>query len=176
MNQNIRANTVRLIDETGKQVGLVELSKALNLARDKELDLVEVASKADPPVVRIVDFKKFKYEEAKKERTARKKTRQVDTKEIWLGPLMSDHDLEVRMAHARIFLSHGDRVKLTVKFGGREIAHPEFGFKLLEKAEALLNEQAEKDSEPKMMGRNLSVSLKPTKGNKHHEEKNKQNS
>ena len=176
MNQNIRAKTVRLIGETGKQIGVVEINEAMSLARDRDLDLVEVASKVDPPVVRIVDFKKFKYEEAKKERTTRKKTRKVDTKEIWLGPLMSEHDLEIRMEHAKNFLAHGDRVKLTVKFGGREIAHPEFGYKLLEKAGALLSEQAEKDSDPKMMGRNLSVSLKPTKGNKKHEEKNKQNS
>ena len=90
--------------------------EARKKSRDEDLDLVEIAPKANPPVVRIVDFKKFKYEEAKKERVAKKKTREVDTKEIWLGPLMSEHDLKIRVDQARSFLTIGDRVKLTVKF------------------------------------------------------------
>lgn len=139
----------------------MSLSQALNSAREKSLDLVEIAGKADPPVVRIVNFKKFKYEESKREHSARKKTREIQTKEIWLGPLISDHDLETRIEHAKHFLKNGDRVKLTVKFSGREIIHPEFGHQVLKKAVELLAHLGEKDSEPRMMGRALSLSLKP---------------
>jgi translation initiation factor IF-3 len=127
------------------------------------LDLVEIAPKAEPPVVRIIDFKKFKYEESKKERTSKKKTREAETKEIWLGPLISKHDLEVRIEQTKAFLDKGDRVKLTVKFGGREIVHPEFGYKVLEKVATALEDSGEKDSEPKLVGRNLSFNLKPKK-------------
>lgn len=139
------------------------------------MDLVEISPKANPPVAKIVDFKKFKYEEAKKERSARKKVRQTGTKEIWLGPLMSDHDLEVRLNRAREFLTIGDRVKLTVKFGGREITHPEFGHKVLNISAEKLADIAQKDTEPKLIGRKLSMSLKPVKGSRH-EAKNQKNS
>lgn len=139
------------------------------------MDLVEISPKANPPVAKIVDFKKFKYEEAKKERSARKKVRQTGTKEIWLGPLMSDHDLEVRLNRAREFLTIGDRVKLTVKFRGREITHPEFGHKVLNISAEKLADIAQKDTEPKLIGRKLSMSLKPVKGSRH-EAKNQKNS
>lgn len=152
-----------MIDNEGKQIGVVGIDEARKKSKQLNLDLVEIAPKADPPVARIVDFKKFKYEESKKERVARKKTREVDTKEIWLGPLISPHDLQVRTGQARTFLTSGDRVKLTVKFGGREIVHPEFGFKVLDEAAEILSDVCEKDSEPKLIGRNLSLSLKPMK-------------
>jgi translation initiation factor IF-3 len=135
----------------------------LEKARDASLDLVEVARNAKPPVVKIVDFKKFKYEENKKERVARKKTREIDTKEIWLSPTISDHDLEIRLSRARHFLGAGDKVKLTVKFAGRQIIHPELGRNILDKALDNLSEIAEKDSEPKMAGRALSINIRPIK-------------
>ncbi len=169
---NITAKTVRLLDQDGKQVGIVSIEEARRKSNDVRLDLVEISAKADPPVARIVDFKKFKYEEAKKERGAKKKVRQTGTKEIWLGPLMSDHDLEFRLARAKEFLLNGDRVKLTVKFGGREITHPEFGYKILERSVDKLADISEKDAEPKLIGRRLTMSLKPNKGNKN-EAKNK---
>ena len=171
LNLNINAKTLRLIDQSGKQVGIVSIEEARKKSAEADLDLVEISPKADPPVAKIVDFKKFKYEEAKKERAARKKVRRTGTKEIWLGPLMSDHDLEVRLNRAREFLTIGDRVKLTVKFGGREITHPEFGHKVLNTAAEKLTDISERDSEPKLMGRRLTMSLKPTKGNKN-EDKN----
>lgn len=127
------------------------------------MDLVEISPKADPPVVRIVDFKKFKYEEAKKERLARKNTHQTETKEIWLGPLIGQNDFENRIRRAKEFLEEGDRVKLTVKFSGREMQHPEFGHKVLNNAKDSLVELAEADGEPKFLGRNLSLAFKPTK-------------
>lgn len=147
----------------------MEIEEARKKAQAVGLDLVEIAPKANPPVVRIIDFKKFKYEESKKDRVAKKKTRDIETKEIWLGPLISDHDLNNRMYQAKSFLKNGDRVKLTVKFGGREITHPEFGHKVLEKAVNILSDEGEKDSEIKLIGRNMNLSIKPKKIS--HEEK-----
>ena len=155
---------MRLIDREGKQVGIVSIQEAREKARNESLDLVEIAPKANPPVVRVVDFKKFKYEEAKRERTAKRKTKEATTKEIWLGPLMSEHDLQVRTDQTRHFLSGGDRVKLTVKFGGREIIHPEFGYKILKSLEEKLSDISERDGEARLVGRNLSLSLKYKKG------------
>jgi len=152
-----------VIDEKGKQIGVMDLDEALRKAREASLDLVEIAEKADPPVVRVINFKKFKYQEAKKERVARRKTKEIETKEIWLGPLIGDHDLSVRTDQARNFLTAGDRVKLTVKFAGREIIHPEFGHRVLEKILAKLSGFGEKDGEPKLIGKSLILSLKPVK-------------
>lgn len=161
LNQNIQAKEVRLIDASNKQIGVVTIEEARNQARNAGLDLVEIASSASPPVVKIVDFKKFKYEEAKKERLARKKTHETDTKEVWLGPLISPHDLETRLRRAKEFLTEGDRVKLTVRFSGREMAHPEFGHEVLKKSEQFLAEIGSKDGEPRFFGRNLSLSFNP---------------
>ena len=146
-----------------KQIGVVSLEEAQNQARKQELDLVEISPKADPPVVRIVDFKKFKYEEAKRERVARRNTHETETKEIWLGPLISPHDLENRLRRAKEFLGEGDRVKLTVKFSGREMQHPEFGHEVLNKAKEKLAGLAETDGEARFLGRNLSLAFRPTK-------------
>lgn len=133
------------------------------MAREQDLDLVEVAPTAKPPVAKIVDFKKFKYEEAKKERIARKHTHEIETKEIWLGPLISEHDLENRLRRAKEFFQNGDRVKLTVKFSGREMAHKEFGFEVLNKAKTYLNDYGVPAGEAKFFGRNLSLSFSPIK-------------
>jgi translation initiation factor IF-3 len=136
------------------------------------LDLVEIAAQAKPPVVRIVNFKKFKYQEAKKERSSKRKTKEIDTKEIWLGPMISEHDLGIRCQQARSFLNEGDRVKFTVKFAGREITHPELGRVVISKALSNLEDIAEADGEPKMVGRTLVVSLKRKK----HETKDQKDS
>lgn len=154
---------MRVLDQSGKQVGLLNIEEALKLAREQNLDLVEVAPTAKPPVAKIVDFKKFKYEEAKKERIARRNTHEIDTKEIWLGPLISPHDLENRLRRAKEFFEDGDRVKLTVKFSGREMAHKEFGYEVLEKAKHYLLESGTADGEPRMFGRNLSLAFRPNR-------------
>jgi len=154
----------------------LSIEEALKKARDSSLDLVEIAPKADPPVVRLIDFKKFKYEEARKERVAKKKTKEIDTKEIWLGPLISDHDLAVRVEQARDFLKSGDRVKFTVKFAGREITHPELGRQVLDKALNQLANIAEKDGEPRLVGKALFLSLQPIKKGTRHEAKDKESS
>jgi len=163
LNQNIIAKTVRLISEEGKQIGVVSLEEARRKAAESKLDLVEISGTAKPPVIRLVNFKKFKYEEEKKERLSKRKTRETDTKEIWLSPNISDHDLDIRIQRASEFLQAGDRVKLTVKFAGREIAHPERGHQVLSKAQDLLKEAGEKDSEPRMLGRALVINIKPVK-------------
>ena len=119
---------------------------------------MEIAKEAKPPVVKIVDFKKFKYTEAKKDRAARKKT-----KEIWLSPTISEHDLDIRLSRAKGFLLVGDRVKLTVKFAGRQITHPELAYNILNKSLDILSPVGEKGSEPKMAGRALSMNIKPVK-------------
>ncbi len=133
------------------------------MAHEDDFDVVEITTKAKPLVVKIVDFKKFKYEESKKERDTKKKTKEIQTKEIWLGPMISDHDLETRLRHSQEFFEKGDRVKFTVKFTGRQMAHRELGFKVLERVEKALENIAEKDSEPKFFGRRLSVAYKPSK-------------
>lgn len=161
LNQNIRADEVRALDRTGKQIGLMKLHEALKLAREDDMDVVEVTSKAKPTVVKIVNFKKFKYEEAKRDREAKKKTKLTQTKEIWLGPLISDHDLETRLRHSEEFFKKSDRVKFTVKFTGRQMAHRELGFKVLKKVEEQLAEKAVKDGEPRFVGRRLSLSFNP---------------
>lgn len=125
--------------------------------------MVEIAGNADPPVVKIVDFKKFKYEEDKKERKAKKSIHQVTTKEIWLSPTISQHDLEIRAERARTFLKIGDRVKMTVKFPGRTITHPELGRRVLEETTLKLEGFGEKDSEQKFVGREMSLSFKPVR-------------
>ena len=141
----------------------MKLSDAIKMAQEDDLDVIEVTSKAKPPVVKIVNFKKFKYEEAKKDRITRKKTKEIQTKEIWLGPLISDHDLETRTKHSEEFFNRGDRVKFTVKFKGRQMRHRELGYKVLKKVEKTLEELAEKDGDAKFMGRRLSLQFKPKK-------------
>ena len=163
LNNNIRADTVRALDDKGKQIGIMKLSEAINKAREEEMDVVEITSKAKPPVVKIIEFKKFKYEEDKKERDTRKKTKEIQTKEIWLGPLIGEHDLETRIRHSEDFFRKGDRVKFTVKFMGRQMGHRELGYKVLERVESALIDVAEKDGDPKFIGRRLYLSFQPKK-------------
>lgn len=125
--------------------------------------MVEIAPTAKPPVAKIVDFKKFKYEEAKKERLARRKTKETETKEVWLGPHISEHDLEIRLGRAKEFLSEGDRVKLSVRFSGREMAYPEFGHQVLAKSKEKLADIAKMEYNPKFEGRNLTATFVPVK-------------
>jgi translation initiation factor IF-3 len=152
-----------VLDQDGKQIGIMNLSEALTKARNIGLDVVEITQKAKPPVVKIVDFKKFKYEEARKERVAKKKTKESQTKEIWIGPLIDKHDLETRLRQSQDFFKNGDRVKFTVKFTGRQMTHRELGYQVLEKVEAALSEIAEKDGESRFIGRRLSQPFKPRK-------------
>lgn len=147
--------------------------EALERARREELDLVEVAPNANPSVARIVDFQKFRYQESKKRKEG--KSEGGELKELWLSPRIAEHDLQIRLNHAHEFLKEGHKVKLTVKFKGREMAHPEFGHEILQKAVEYLGEGVALEREAKFEGRNLSVILTKVKGAvKHEEDENKE--
>lgn len=161
MNNRIRAPQVRLIDEQGAQLGIVTLREALTLAEQRGLDLMEVAPNAVPPVCRIVDYGKFRYEQTKKDREARKNQKQAELKEVRLKPKTDDHDLEVKAKQARKFLLAGDKVKFTVRFRGREIFHPDIGREMLEQMAEDLRDVATVEQKPLMEGRALSLLLAP---------------
>ncbi|OGY28576.1 MAG: translation initiation factor IF-3 [Candidatus Woykebacteria bacterium RIFCSPHIGHO2_12_FULL_43_10] len=163
LNHYINAPQLRVIGADGKQIGILDRQKALDTAKENGLDLVEIAPSAKPPVAKIIDFQKFKYEESKKERLSKKKTRETDTKEIWLGPLIGNHDLKTRLERAKEFLTSGDRVKLSVRFSGREMAHPEFGHDVLKRSTEYLKEIATQERAPKFEGRNLTAIYAPIK-------------
>jgi len=152
---------VRLIDEEGAQLGIVSLREALTLAEQRGLDLMEVAPNAVPPVCRIVDYGKFRYEQTKKDREARKNQKQAELKEVRLKPKTDDHDLDVKAKQARKFLLAGDKVKFTVRFRGREIFHPDIGREMLEQMAEDLRDVATVEQRPLMEGRALSLLLAP---------------
>ena len=162
INTRIRAREVRLIDEQGAQVGIVPLRDALSMAEEHGLDLVEVAPTAVPPVCRIMDYGKFRYEQTKKEREARKHQKQAELKEVRLKPKTDDHDLEVKAKQARRFLLAGDKVKFIVRFRGREMAHPDIGREMLEQMAEELRDVGTIEQRPLMEGRALSLLLAPS--------------
>ena len=162
INNRIRAPQVRLIDDEGGQLGIVQLREALAIAEERGLDLMEVAPNAVPPVCRIVDYGKFRYEQTKKDREARKNQKQAELKEVRLKPKTDDHDLEVKAKQARKFLLGGDKVKFTVRFRGREIFHPDIGREMLEQMAEELRDVATVEQRPLMEGRALSLMLAPS--------------
>lgn len=162
INSRIRAREVRLIDEQGAQVGIVQIRDALTMAEERGLDLVEVAPTAVPPVCRIMDYGKFRYEQTKKEREARKHQKQAELKEVRLKPKTDDHDLEVKAKQARRFLLAGDKVKFIVRFRGREMAHPDIGREMLEQMAEELRDVGSIEQRPLMEGRALSLLLAPS--------------
>jgi len=163
INRQIRAKEVRLIDETGKQVGIVPLEEALRMAEEKGLDLVEIAPQANPPVCKILDYGKFIYEQKKKEKTARKKQREhaIEVKDIQLSTRIDEHDLKVKLKHMREFLEDGDKVRVRIKFRGRENIRPELGDKLVHRIMEELSDIGQIESEPKKEGAFLMFSLIP---------------
>ncbi len=146
-----------MIDADGTQIGVISREEALKKAQEEGLDLVEVAPNIDPPVARITEFEKFRYKEEKKEQAAKKHAKDVELKEIWLSPRIAQHDLEVRLKRVDEFLEDGDRVKLTVKFKGREMAHPEVGYKVVEQALGYFGDKIIIERETKFEGRNLTT-------------------
>ncbi len=152
---------MRLIDEDGSQIGVISVREALTIAEERGLDLVEVAPNAIPPVCRVMDYGKFRYEQTKKEREARKHQKQIELKEVRLKPKTDDHDLGVKSRQARKFLLSGDKVKFTVKFRGREIFHPDIGMAMLEQMSEELRDIAVVEQKPLMEGRALSLLLAP---------------
>ncbi|ACL26021.1 translation initiation factor IF-3 [Chloroflexus aggregans] len=161
INNRIRAREVRLIDENGTQVGIVPLREALAMAEERGYDLVEVAPNAVPPVCRLLDYGKFRYEQSKKEREARRNQKQSELKQIRLMPKTDDHDVAVKANQARRFLLAGDKVKFNLRFRGREVAHPEIGRKMLDEIAEQLSDIAIIEQKPLMEGRVLSMLLAP---------------
>lgn len=161
INEEIRAREVRLVGEEGEQLGIVSLREALRIAAERNRDLVEVAPTARPPVCRIMDFGKFKYEQSKREREARKKQHQVVVKEVKLRPRIDDHDFDVKFRNAERFLQEGDKVKVTVMFRGREIVHTDIGREVLDRLANGLTHLAQIERPPRVEGRNLTVILSP---------------
>jgi translation initiation factor IF-3 len=152
---------VRVIADDGTQLGILGVREALVLAQEKGLDLVEVSPTARPPVCRIMDYGKFKYEQSKRERKARKKQHVMHLKEVKLRPKIDDHDYDFKMTHAREFLTHRDKVKVTVTFRGREMAHQELGHQMLQRVIANLADIATPESIPKSEGRTLVMIMLP---------------
>ena len=164
VNDDIRVPQVRLIGADGEQVGVIETAQALAMAEEADLDLVEVAAEARPPVCRIIDYGKFRYDQEKKAKEARKKQHNVQMKGIRIaGANISEHDLEYRMAHIREFIEKGNRVKVSVRFRGRQMAYQERGRELLRGLAVKLEDVAIVDQEPRMEGREMSLILNPAK-------------
>ena len=163
VNDMIRAREVRLVGEKGEQLGIMPLSQAQETARKHNLDLVEVAPTAVPPVCRLLDYGKYKYEQAKKEQEIKRKSQKVSLlREIRLRPKIGDHDFEAKARSARKLLADGAKVKVTVLFRGREITHPELGWKLLQRMSETLSEAASLERQPVMQGKRLDIILAPT--------------
>lgn len=156
-NEQIRANEVRLIDSEDKQVGVMSIREALEMAREKELDLVEIAPQAKPPVVKVIDFSKFLYYLNKKKKEEKKNTKTSTTKQLRFGPFIGEHDLEIKLKKAREFLADGDKVKFAVKFSGRQITKKDLGEQVLNKVLVSLEDVAKQEREMRMEGRQLVV-------------------
>lgn len=161
VNERIRVSQIRLIGPAGEQLGIVPTPKGLDLARESNLDLVEVAPAAQPPVCRIMDFAKFKYEEEKKERQAKKKQHQVHLKEIRVKPKIQEHDYQVKLKHMEKFLKRGDRVKVSLFFRGREMDHQEIGRKIMERFLADSSGFGQIFQPPRQEGKVITMTLMP---------------
>ncbi len=163
INLNITAPTVRVLDETGKQIGVFTKEEAYRRARTQGLDLVEIAPLAKPPVCKIIDFKKFRYLESKKERESKKKTKNVDIKEIVLSPFIDNHDFEIKTNKGRQFLKDNNKLKVTVKFKGRQLGKKEFGFERVNRLIKELEDISKVEKAPKFEGKILTAQLSPVK-------------
>jgi len=166
VNGKIRAREVRVIGTDGQQLGVIPLADAINLARAKGVDLVEIAATAVPPVCRLVDFGKFRYEQAKKDKEARKHQHANKVKEIQLSPQIDPHDFGVKLSHAIDFLCEEMKVKVTLRFRGREMAHKEFGFQQVEKFTREVAPYGHPDSAAKLVGKGITVMFSPLPRNK----------
>ena len=161
INSRIEAREVRLIDAQGENRGVVATRQALMMAEEAGLDLVEVSPDAKPPVAKILDYGKFKYQEQKKAAEARKKQKIIEIKEIKMRPMIDDHDYDVKLKSIRRFFEEGDKVKITLRFRGREMAHQELGQKLLQRVKTDTIEFAKVESEPRFEGRQIVMVLAP---------------
>jgi translation initiation factor IF-3 len=163
INDRIRVPEVRLVGEDGKQIGVVKTAEALVYAQERDLDLVEVAPDARPPVCRVLDYSKYKYEQAQKQKAARKHQQQITIREIKFRPKIAQNDYDTKKGHVRRFLLGKDRVKVTIMFRGREVTHPERGTALLDRLADELSEIAVIEQSPLQDGRNMTMMLAPSK-------------
>lgn len=163
INERIRVPQVRLVDEKGQQMGVVPTAQALQLARDRGLDLMEVSPNSQPPVCKICDYGKFKYEKKKKEQQAKKKQTVIKVKEIQLRPQTEEHDLEYKFKAVKQFLVDGDKAKITILFKGREVVYVDQGFRIMEKLMDQVKEVGSVEAPPKMDGKKLIMILAPGK-------------
>jgi len=161
VNEQIRISPVRLIGADGEQVGIVPIEEARRVAAERGLDLVEVAAMARPPVVKVMDYGKYRFEQAKAAKAAKKKQHVIHLKEVKYRPGVSDHDFNFKTRHARRFLEEGNKVKLTMMFRGRQVTHPELGREVLLRVFAELEEIAKVEMHPKLEGKNMTMVLAP---------------
>ncbi|HEV2776036.1 MAG TPA: translation initiation factor IF-3 [Solirubrobacteraceae bacterium] len=163
INDRIRVPEVRLIDETGNQIGVMRTTDALRYAQERDLDLVEVAPEARPPVCRVLDYSKYKYEQAQKVKQARKHQQQITIREIKFRPKIAENDYKTKKGHVERFLRHKDKVKVTIMFRGREVTHPERGVMILDRLAEELAEVGVVEQRPIQDGRNMTMMLGPSK-------------
>ena len=161
MNEGIRVPQVRLVDQNGSQIGVVPTQRALTMAKEAELDLVEVASQASPPVCRIMDFSKFKYDQAKKEKEAKKKQKVIHIKEVKFHPFIEENDYQVKLRQIEKFLKRGDKAKVTMFFRGREMNYVDTGKKLLERLSTEVAALGEVEKAPFMEGKMITMVIMP---------------
>ncbi|MBD3379028.1 MAG: translation initiation factor IF-3 [Candidatus Omnitrophica bacterium] len=161
VNERIRCLKVRLVDEEGNQLGVTETNKAVEMARDRGCDLVEVSPNSDPPVCRIMDYSKYKYEQEKKKKLAKKKQHVTHMKEVRFKPRIEEHDYQVKVKHIKEFLEKKDKVRVLLRFRGRENVHKEYGLDLLNRIANDVSALGEMEDRPKMMGRTATMTLTP---------------
>ncbi len=161
INEEIRIREVRVTDENGEQLGIMQTRDALRLAEERHLDLVEVAPKARPPVCKIMDFGKYRYEQQKREKEARKKQKVITIKEVKLRPNIEQHDFDVKLKNAKKFIEEGNKVKVTIMFRGRELSHPEIGNAVLDKIAKALGDTVSVERSAKLEGKNMTMILSP---------------
>ena len=161
LNEDIKAPEVRLISETGEQLGLMSAEEALRIAVEKEMDLVMIAPGSKPPVCKIMDYGKYRFEQAKREKEAKKNQRVIEIKEIRMSPSIGDNDFNTKLRAGQKFLAEGNRLKVTIRFRGREMAHTNIGEQLLKHFAAKCSDIANMDKNPKLEGRNMSMFLSP---------------
>lgn len=152
---------MRVIDSEGEQLGILPISQALAIAQERGLDLVEVAPNAEPPVCKVMDYGKYKYEQAKRQQEAKKKQTTIQVKEVKVRPKIEEHDLNYKMNHIRRFLSQRNKIKVSMIFRGREIAHTDLGFDLLKRIANELEDEVQVEQSPRLEGRNMSMILAP---------------
>ena len=163
INERIRVPEVRLIDDEGQQIGVLKTPDALVFAQERDLDLVEVAPEARPPVCRVLDYSKYKYEQAQKVKQARKHQQQITVREIKFRPKIAEHDYDTKKHHVERFLRHKDKVKVTIMFRGREVTHPERGTAILDRLAEELSELGVVEQRPMQEGRNMTMMMAPSK-------------